>query len=502
MKQLRKTFSPLLKKVHGQALWRRPTVFSPLLVFLLLGASLLPGAVYAQEPEQAVTAAATTAPAWLEPRGLSVVDLVGVVPEEHLVDTIITSRVGTGILQYISGKREGDTVTVNARVHPRYWTDGTSSATTFGCLSKPAIADEWPIALPPSSMRLYEDGKEITSEVLVSPMDYVSAGQILPGNSGKDWWRYDFNWGQKTVFNSDGSVAVPASMGCAYNISGRRTNLTAKFVINTPNYLAVEVKGQQDFTFYSYIGVGGAGHIDGLRNQLTRRFGDRHDKFDLTIPAGADYLLVKYPPTPVDPYMGQPEINIFWPTSGSYRLSGPNNTLSVDHVSSMGVPIYGQWQDADQSGGDYLRFFSNVQRLASPEYFVPAGVPYDGCMVQGNCSDTLLDKIHDTPMSMTVYYYRVARIRDGLTRIPLKQVGPDWSSSRAAGADTAASAPVADQPTAATAMAGGEDVLYYLPLVFTAEPKPQELPEGDNNGCPCGWFDGYGRMFDYIPPAP
>ena len=48
---------------------------------------------------------------------------------------------------------------------------------------------------------------------------------------------------------------------------------------------------------------------------------------------------------------------------------------------------------------------------------------------------------------------------------------------------------------AAVAQAG-----IYLPFVFTAAPKPQELPEGDNNGCPCGWFDGYGRMFDYIPP--
>jgi hypothetical protein len=463
-----------------------------LLALFLAVAALLPPALPSAAQSIAASAAPTAnagpaAPAWLEPRGLSVIDLVGLVPEAHLVNTIVSSRVGTGILQYISGKREGDTVTVTVRIHPRYWTDGTNNATTFGCLGKPAIADEWPIAMPPSQMRLFEAGKEITAEILVSPMDYVPAGQIWPDNGGSDWWRYDFRWGQRTVFAEDGSVSVPANMGCVYNLTGRRTNLTATFVVTTPNYLTVAVQGQEDFIFHAYIGAGNAGHMAKLNEQMNRRHGNRHDKFDLTIPDGTDYVLVKYPPTPVDPYMGQPEINVFLPSSGTYRINGGDNTLSVDHVSSMAMPLFGQWQDADQSGGDYLRFFSNPRRLASPEYFVPTGVAYDPCMVNGGCSEALLDRIYGAEMTMTIYYYRIARVRDGLTRIPLKQVGPDWQ-------------PAANVAAAAQAARPGAklDDTLYLPVVFATEPKPVELPDGDAAGCPCGWFDGYGRMFDYI----
>jgi len=436
------------------------------------------------------------AAAWLEPRGLSVVDLVGLVPEAHLVDTIISSRVGTGILQYVSGTRDGDTITVTVRVYPRYWTDGTSNASIFGCLGKPAIADEWPIAIPPSTMRLFENGQEITSEILVSPMDYVPAGQILPNNGGSDWWRYDFLWGQKTIFNEDGTVAVPANMGCVYNISGHRTNLTATFVFQSPKYLVVEEKGQQDFVFHSYVGAGNSGHMANLNAQMNRRHGNRHDKFDLTIPEGTDYVLVKYPPTPVDPYMGQPEINVFLPTSGTYRINASDNTLSGDHVSSMGMPLFGQWQDADQKGGDYLRFFSDAHRIASPEYFVPAGMAYDPCMVNGGCSEELLDRIYNSEMTMSVYYYRVARIRDGLTRVPLKQVGPDWKPAVSAAASLTTNDAFNGQQTIPD-----RDELIFLPLIFTVDVVPvvAELPDGDPTGCPCGWFDGFGRMFDFVP---
>lgn len=462
------------------------------LALFFLAALLLPMAF--PDRAQAVSAS-PSAPDWLEPRGISVVDLVGLVPEAQLVDTIVSSRVGTGILQYVSGQREGNTVTVTVRVYPRYWTDGTSNATTFGCLGKPAIADEWPVAVPPSTMRLFEDGKEITSEILVSPMDYVPAGQVWPNNGGSDWWRYDFLWGQKTIFAEDGSVAVPANMGCVYNIGGHRTNLTATFVVTTATYLTVEQKGQQDFVFHSYIGAGNAGHMAKLNEQMNGRYGTRHDKFDLTIPAGTDYVLVKYPPTPVDPYMGQPAINVFLPSSGTYRINGADNTLSVDHVSSMGMPLFGQWQDADQKGGDYLRFFNNSTRIASPEYFVPAGIPYDACMVDGGCSEALLKRIYDSEMTMTIYYYRVARIRDGLTRIPLKQVGPDWSAvvnaAQPAFAQATATIPQQTVPEL--------DESVFLPLIFTAEPVVVELPDGDPTGCPCGWFDEIGRMFDFVP---
>lgn len=487
--------------------------------------SLVPGAVYGQAATPDTTSG-PAAPEWMEPRGLNVVDLVGLVPESHLVDTILSSRVGLGIVQYVSGSRSGDTVTINVRFHPRYWTDGTSWATLFGCLGKPAIDDEWPVAVPPATMRVYENGNEITSEIAAN-FDHVPAGQNHPDSGATGWWRYNYLWGQRTTFNEDGSVGVPANMGCGYSIPRRITDLTATFVFTSPNYLVVEEVGSESFIFHSYIGVGNSGHLGNLNQQMNRRFGNRHDKFDLAIPSTTDYALVKFPPTPVDPYMGQPEINVFLNGSGTYRLNGSDNTLSVDHVNSMAIPIFGQWQDADQSGGDFLRFFDNTLRLASPEYFVPTQIAYDGCMTNGGCSDELLDQIYNAEMTITIYYYRIARIRTGLDRIPLQQVGPDWSSLMSrAGVDQGSvlaadagevltetmiterlatapasdfSAPDAPTTTAQKASKYTSDGLIYLPLIYSTEPPPEELPDGDASDCPCGWFDSYGRMFDFVP---
>lgn len=474
----------------NQRSWRRL-----LAMVVVLGLLLVPATpAWADE---AVTAAATQA-SWLEPRGLSIIDLVGLVPEDQLKDTIVTWHSGGGLLQYISGTRNGNTVTVNVKVAPRYFTDGANSVSIFSCLGKPSLADEWTVAVGPSSMRVYDNGADVTAKV-ESTMSYVPAGQNLPTTGASGWWRYDFVWSQSTVFNGDGSVQVPANMGCQFKIPGKRTNLTAQFVVQTANYVTVEQLGSEAFTFHSYIGVGDAGHFGRLNSQMAGRFGNRHDKFQLNPPSGTDYLLVKYPPTPVDPYMARGgdeaniNMNIDQPSSGSYRLVGSGNTLSVDHVNSMAIPLAGQWQDADQSGGAYLKLFSNAGRVAVPEYFVPAGVPYDPCMRNGGCSNDLLDYIYYKEMSLTVYYYRIGRIADGLTRLPLKQVGPSW------------------KPGAAGAAAANEDVLaasvdkrkqqasIYLPYVSVAPAPPPILDDGDRSGCPCGWFDGYGRMLDYIP---
>ena len=276
-------------------------------------------------------------------------------------------------------------------------------------------------------------------------------------------------------------------------------NLTATFVVQSVNYLTIETVGQQDFTFRSYIGEGDAGHFASLNSQMNGRFGNRHDKFQLTPPNGADYLLVKYPPTPVDPYMGFPEINADQPASGSYRLVGSGNTLSVDHVNSMALPLAGQWQDADQSGGNYLKFFSNAGRIAVPEYFVPAGIAYHPCMRNGGCAGDLLDRIYNATMTMSVYYYRVGRIADGLNRVPLRLVGPSWKPGAvAATVDVAALG--ADQENAtASAETRKRNEQVYLPYVSVAVPPPAIRDDGDRNGCPCGWFDSLGRMLDYVP---
>lgn len=491
-------FHQILPCFERQQRWRR-------LVALLVVAGLLltPAApVQAQDDSSMAIAAAIDAAAaaqsWLEPRGISVVDLVGLVPEEHLRETIITWHVGGGLLQYISGQRNGNTVTVNVKVLPRYWTDGTNFGTIFNCLGKPSLSDEWTAAVGPSTMRLFENGADITRQ-LSGTMDFVPAGQILPSNGGKGWWRYEFLWGQKTNFTNDGAVDLPANMGCKFVLTGKRANLTATFVVQSVNYLTIETLGQQDFTFRSYIGEGDAGHFASLNSQMNGRFGNRHDKFQLTPPNGADYLLVKYPPTPVDPYMGFPEINADQPASGSYRLVGSGNTLSVDHVNSMAMPLAGQWQDADQSGGNYLKFFSNAGRIAVPEYFVPAGIAYHPCMRNGGCAGDLLERIYNATMTMSVYYYRVGRIADGLNRVPLRQVGPSWKPGVVATTVDGAALGANQEKASTSAEVRQRNEQVYLPYVSVAVPPPAIRDDGDRNGCPCGWFDSLGRMLDYVP---
>lgn len=471
-----------------------------LLLFLLISSLIPNGNVWADD--QGNNTVTVPQVDWLEPRGLAIADLVGLVPEEHLRDAIITSRVGVGISQYISGQRNGNTVTVNVRIGQRHWTDGTNYATIFGCLGKPALDDEWVVAVAPSTMRVFEDGNDVTQEILPRNLDYIPASQRLPDNGGDGWWRYEFLWDQAVDFTDDGAINVPANMGCEFVLSGRRGVLTAEFTFQSQPYISIDVLGSETFNFHSYIGGGNAGVMADLNSQMRSRYGNRHDKFDLHPPEGADYVLVKYPPTPVDPYTGYPAVDVARPTSGSYRINGPGTMLSVDHVNSMAIPLYGHWQDADMGGDDYLTFFSSPNRIASPEYFVPAGVAYDPCMVNGSCSNELLEQIYNTEMAMTIYYYRINRTAEGLNKLPIKQVGPQWSANRAMTQRPAQLDPTLDQLGAALATAAPprqDDATVYLPLISTAPPAPVVLPDGDNSTCPCGWFDGYGRMFDYVP---
>ena len=59
---------------------------------------------------------ALSTPSWLEPRGISIVEMVGKVPESVLQDLIIVYEVGRGIVTYKSGTRVGNRVTIHAEV--------------------------------------------------------------------------------------------------------------------------------------------------------------------------------------------------------------------------------------------------------------------------------------------------------------------------------------------------------------------------------------------------
>lgn len=437
-------------------------------------------------PAVAETAAPTAD--WLEPRGINVVDLVGLVPEDHLKNAILVYETGRGLLQYESGQRTGDTVVINTRVTPRYFVDNGVTFSQFSCLGQPGVYDQWPSPTPASTLRVFDPaGAEITANAVATIA--IASGQNQPSNGTTGYLRYPEQGAAGVQFAGDGSIVLPANQGCKVIVRGQYNNFRAQFTVNAPQQIQVTVLGSETFNFRSYIGAGASGNLASLNSQMQGRYGTRHDKFQLSPPAGSEFILVNYPPTPIDPYAGTDAVRYGLAGSGTYRLEASGNTLSVDHLNTMGLPIYGQWQDVDQSGGDYLKFFSNATRIGSPEYFLPPGVAYNACMTNGGCPESLLEQINNTSTPMSVYYYNVERIVNGLTRVPLRQVGDGWRPGSALVAASAADG----QEQAAM------DSQLFLPVIFGEVQRP-DVPPDDASGCPCGWFTADGRMVDYIRP--
>ena len=511
---------------------RRRSLGHTLLFLLMICATAAPLSAYAQEPtvdpaiidpamiesvtvdpaavestpaqSMPATAAEIAAIDWLEPRALSVVDLVGQVPDEHLRGSILVFTGGSGILRYRSGSRDGDRVTITVDVSPRYpdpLPDG-QVLTQINCLGKRALYDEWPLSVPASEMRLFSNGREITNQIVGVWLYHT--GLVKPsGNAGGS--RYEAYEDQKppTQFVANGALKIPANMGCTVYARGRLSGLTAEFVFDSPQQIAVEVLGSQSFNFHSYIGAGDAGKISALAKQMASRYGGRHEKPALHVPEGADYVWFNYPPTPASAYIGGDiDWNIRQPGSGTYRMMS-NGGLGVDQTISQGLPLGAEWLDADMGGGSYLRQLGPVNALGAPEYFVPPGVPFDPCMQNGGCSSALLEQIYRTTYPATIYYYRVRRLASSsLISIPLRQVGKSWSA--AASADAALAELDAASEEAAKLDAKQTLLLpmrVSLPLVlFTQPPAPVTLPdEAPRAECPCGWFTADGRMLDVIP---
>lgn len=430
---------------------------------------------------------------WLEPKGLNIVDLVGFVPEEYLRGAIVYYSPGYGIIRYQSGVRLGDTVTITATVYPRYIKDVNTGwyGSLLGCLGQPARFDQWGSVTPPARMTLYNGATDITGEV--GGYEYVPAAYSLPVGNAASFDRYA-KIRVEPVQLSGGALEIPANMGCMMWIHWKNyRELTAVYVIQTRPVVSVTLMGTEVFTFHSYIGPGNAGLLSPLVSQLTAKYSNRHEKFDLHIPEGADYFFLNFPPMPVDPYTefpGNPYDNVDRPVGGTYRIDGEGG-LSVDHVNSMGLPLYGHWEDSDLApGATYLPHYKQPYRLAAPEYFVPAGVNYNHCMVYGGCPDWLLEQIYNTEMTMRIVYLKVERISCRLNRIPLRMVGTGWSP----GASSAFSPAIRSSLLSPT-----ESYSYFvfLPLIFRdfCAAVPPDNPEG----CPCGWFTEDGRMVDFIP---
>lgn len=502
-------------------------------------------------------------PAWLEPRGVNIVDMVGVVREEHLKDAILSYESGTGIVQYDHGTLNGDQVDIWVRITPRYhYTDETMSDiyTAFGCLAQSPFFDQWPSSTAASAFRIYAGGNDVTN--LVYYRAIVPSGWILPDHPAGGNLRYDRNPGEFLPFPNGNPVQIPANNGCFLALSGKHANLTAHFSVYAPQRIAAQHILSREFTARSFIGfldpdtespLEATGIFAPLARQMALSFCDnegkcdRHDKLPLEAPADTDFLLANFPPTDFDPYAPnlnllpypdrlQQDPNFNLPGSGTYRLEARGGGLSVDFVSMIGMPLRGAWQDADQSGQfsgekEFLQHFTDLVHISVPEYFLPPGfripahLPYGGstfdpCMFTGGCSRELLQAIYDATYTFDLHYYRFTRLPGAnLYRIPVNQVGTEWAPPAQ---NSLASAPWLESPApweriapsgappAPTQSPQGptQSGEIFLPLVDylslpntspTPNPTPVPDPGDDASGCPCGWFDSEGRMYDYIP---
>lgn len=459
-----------------------------LLAALLPAISLLPAAVEAQTVATAGPAgpAAPAAPSWLEPRGLNVVDLVGVVPDDVLADSMVVYSPAVALAFYESGTRSGNTVTVTVR----FVSKDNRGAT---CLGMPGHFDAWPTVMPAGTLRILAGATDVTKNI-VSSFELVPAGQIQPVNNATN---VESRYPRSTVtaqFDTSGALILPANMGCKLRLTSGSAALTGVFTMQAPRLVQTTVLSSDSMQFRSYIGPGYAGELDSLRNQMVEKYGNRHDDMKLDAPDGAEFVWVKYPATPVAPW------DPSWPAGGTYRIRFSNGRLSVDHENSMAIPLFGQYQDSDFTPGDkFLPYFTNSSAVSTPEYFVPPGVAYDACMTNGGCPDSLLETIYNARMDMTVYYLQVERVQPGLEQVSLAQVGKAWSAGDQPFALQAAGAAQAASQTAAsvTPLAVGQTGDLFLPLIAVNQPLEPDNPDAN---CPCGWFAADGRMVDLVQP--
>ena len=161
----------------------------------------------AQSPNQAND---TDAPNWLEPRPLSVVDLIsGGFDPALLAGTPVAWLPGQALLQFTSGAKTENGVNVTAKMLP------TSHNVAF-CLGKFGIFDQWPVVVPESKILIRSNGVDITDKI--DFIEYWPAGLTQPTKNATQL-RYDTEviFGSAINFTSDGRLAMPANSGCKIN---------------------------------------------------------------------------------------------------------------------------------------------------------------------------------------------------------------------------------------------------------------------------------------------
>jgi hypothetical protein len=453
-----------------------------------------------------IAGADTTAmPDWLEPRGISVIELVGQVPDEYLQGTILSYTDGEGIVVYESGKRVGATVTVVTTLYPRVtipeWSGG-NPLSSFGCLGQTPHYDHQGTMVSTSTLRVFDsNGQEVTANIYdmyVSHMDILQplAGSTAPFRYPKD--TYGPVPGMLPLPLGPDGLAIPPNSGCRIEILGEdyRT-LTGVFTLEFEPAVQAIVVGTQEAIFQSYIGVGWVGIFSPLMEQMRSAFGDRHARIHLNAPAIADSYLLRFPPMPGDPYTDRelPYRNADRPSGGSYRLSKNIWELSTDTTFSAIFPVEVAWKDSDQAGGrEFLPVMRDLSDLAPPEYVIPAGVPYNQCFTQGDCSSDVLQSLYDAEMTLEIVYLQVMRQTQDGEWVPVKAAGPEWSpdTSEVSSGSTELPATFAQSPVSASAVTTSTHQVF-LPYIARGTEEP--LP----SGCPCGYFDSLGRMLDFYP---
>ena len=149
--------------MRKEVLHRDPQHFVRILVMLTISATSAIFGSLSAEADTITGAGSLADSAWLEPRGINIADLVGLVPEDHLRGAIINYSTGEGVVQYLSGRRNGSTVTIEARLIPRFGPTFTS----VPCLGKVAHYDEWPSPSPAATVHIFDGGVDITQKTVL-----------------------------------------------------------------------------------------------------------------------------------------------------------------------------------------------------------------------------------------------------------------------------------------------------------------------------------------------
>lgn len=447
---------------------------------------------------------ASTLPPWLEPRGISIIELVGQVPEQYLQGTILSYGTGMGIVVYESGSRTGNTVELTTTIYPRRKTDGGVDLTIFGCLGQTPNYDHPGSVVPASTLRVYnQSGVQVTSEIGFMAITHMGTRQ--PSANSSQPFRYPEDlYGPGLDYDlplgPDG-LAIPSNGGCRIRIHGANYYpMTGVFTVQVDPSVIAQVVGSQQATFKSYIGVGNVGIFTDLMGQMSKTYGNRNWRIPLNVPDDANLFLLKFPPMPGDAYTdsrtGPPYLNASRLTGGTYRLAKNFTDLSFDMVFSAAFPVNRFWQDADQApGSTFLPLYANPDQLEAPEYVLPAGIAYNNCFADGPCPPAVLDQIYNTEMSLEIVYLAVTKPRIGGQWVPLKAAGPQWSPSAAAAGPLDWLQEEQSVPGANTMLHRPEDApmdhRVFLPWISIMEVEP--------TGCPCGWFDSLGRMLGFSP---